>query len=371
MKICYLSNSAIPSSVASSIQIVKMCEAFSKLNNEVTLITINESNSKINFLNYYSIKSKFILKRIKYFKTFPLGMSYYLFSIFSVFYSFRYKPEIYITRNYFTCFLLVILRKKVIMELHHDLNMESRIVRFLVTKFKFLNSPYIKKIIAITQGVKDEYMKKNFVKKNKIIVLPSGSSIKKRFNFLHNKKHFNIGYFGSLFKSRGLNLIKKLASIDKDNSYYLYGDLKNINKFQYKNVHKNIKIHKYVPYKDVPNKLINMDILILPYISSIKVAGDVGDITKFTSPLKLFDYLSAGKIIICSDLKVLKEIIKDNVNAIFVKNYTNAFSWKNEIRKLKNQPDKQLIISKNNYRLSKKYSLNQRAKRILEEINPN
>jgi hypothetical protein len=35
-----------------------------------------------------------------------------------------------------------------------------------------------------------------------------------------------------------------------------------------------------------------MDLLLMPYTSSITVAGDVGDITKYTSPLKLFDYLS-------------------------------------------------------------------------------
>ena len=160
MKICYLSNSSIPSSVASSIQIVKMCEAFSKLNNDVTLITINNSISKIDFINYYNVKNKFSLKRIKQFKTFPVGINYYLFSIFSIFESFKYNPNIYITRNFFTCFLLVILRKKIIMELHHDLEIESRIVKFLVTKFKYLNSKYVKKIVAITYGVKDEYVKK-------------------------------------------------------------------------------------------------------------------------------------------------------------------------------------------------------------------
>ena len=371
MNICYLSNAAIPSSVASSIQIVKMCEAFSELNNEVTLITINDSKSKINFLNYYNVKSKFLLKRIKRFRSFPLGINYYLFSIFSVLESLRYKPEIYITRNFFTCFLLVVLRKNIVMELHHDLKIESRVVRFLVKKFKFLNSAYIKKIIAITHGVKDEYVKKNLIKKDKIIVLPSGSSIEKKFKFSNNKNFLRIGYFGSLFKSRGLNLIKDLAKIDKGNSYHLYGDLNNINKFQYKNLHRNIHLHKYVPYKDIPNELEKMDILLMPYVSSITVAGNVGDITKFTSPLKLFDYLSAGKIIICSDLKVLKEIIKENVNAIFVKNYTSVYSWKNEIQKLKNQPNKQLIISKNNYRLSKNYSLNRRAKIILENIKLN
>ena len=112
MKICYLSNSAIPSSVASAIQIVKMCEAFSELNNEVVLITTNSSKNKQNIFRYYNVKYRFIFKRIKMFKTFPLGFKYYLFSIFSIYKSLKHKPEIYITRNFFTCFLLVLLRKK-------------------------------------------------------------------------------------------------------------------------------------------------------------------------------------------------------------------------------------------------------------------
>ena len=53
------------------------------------------------------------------------------------------------------------------MELHHDLKIESRIVRFLVTKFKFLNSKCVKKIVAITHGVKDEYVKKDLINENK------------------------------------------------------------------------------------------------------------------------------------------------------------------------------------------------------------
>ena len=49
-------------------------------------------------------------------------------------------------------------------------------------------------------------------------------------------------------------------------------------------------------------------------------------------------------------------------------NFTNVYSWKNEIQKLQNQPSKQLIISRNNFKLSKQYSLTNRAKKILEEI---
>ena len=136
-------------------------------------------------------------------------------------------------------------------------------------------------------------------------------------------------------------------------------------------MYKNMHLNDYIPYRDIPNELKKMDILLMPYVSSITVAGDVGDITKFTSPLKLFDYLSVGKIIMCSDFNVLKEAIKEKKNAVFIKNYKNPYSWKNEIKKLKNQPHKQFIISKNNYRLSKKFSLVSRAQKILEEIKVN
>ena len=140
---------------------------------------------------------------------------------------------------------------------------------------------------------------------------------------------------------------------------------------QLKNSNKNIHISNYVPYRDIPKELQKMDILIMPYTSSITVAGNVGDITKFTSPLKLFDYLSVGKIIMCSDFDVLKEAINEKRNAIFIKNFTNPYAWKNEIQKLINQPYRQFIIAKNNYKLSKKYSLINRAKTILEKIELN
>ncbi len=369
MKICYLSNSAMPSSVASAIQTVKMCEALAELRHETILITTNVKKNSQNIFNFYNVKNKFKFIRIKKFSKFPLGLNYYLFSIFSIIESLKYKPELYITRNFFTCFLLVLLNKKIIMELHHDLGIESRIVRFITKKIKFLNSNNVKKIIAITEGVKEEYVTNNIILKKKISVLPSGSSIKENFFFKRKKKFFKIGYFGSLYNSRGLNLVKNLAKIDINNEYYLYGDLNNLNKVNFKNSIKNLYLNNYIPYRDIPKHLLKMDILLMPYVSSITAAGDVGDNTRYTSPLKLFDYLSVGKIIMCSDYDVLKEIIKDKKNAIFIKNYKNIFSWKQEIYKLSNQEDKQFIISKNNFKLSKNYYLKERAKKIIQMVN--
>ena len=366
MKICYLANTAIPSTNASAIQIVKMCETFSKLKNQVTLITANSSNG--NIFNFYNVKTKFRFKKIKYFKKFPLGIKFYLFSLFSIFESIKFKPDIYITRNFFTCFLLILLKKKTILELHHDLDTESRIVRFIVKNYNFFNSKHLVKLIAITNYVKYVYISKYSTKSNKIIVLPSGSSIKENYKYKINKKKINIGYFGSLYKSRGIDLIIKLASIDPENDYYIYGNKKQLKIPISKKTEKNLYLNEYVPYKKISKILLDMDLLLMPYTSSITVAGDVGDITKYTSPLKLFDYLSVGRPIICSNFNVLKEIITENKNAIFVKNYQNVFAWKKEITKLINKPEKMKIISKNNYKLSKKYSHSARALKILDII---
>ena len=111
-----------------------------------------------------------------------------------------------------------------------------------------------------------------------------------------------------------------------------------------------------------------MDVLLMPYQEKIAAAGDVGDIINFTSPLKLFDYIACGKIIISSDVSVLKEILKEKKNVIFVQNFKNVFSWKKEIEKIKNSNTKRFIISQNNLKLSKDYKIKKRAKTFLENL---
>ena len=107
----------------------------------------------------------------------------------------------------------------------------------------------------------------------------------------------------------------------------------------------------------------------MPYQEKIVAAGNVGNIIDFTSPLKLFDYMACGKIIISSKIKVLEEILNEKKNVIFIKNFNNAYAWKKEIQKMKFLNDKRFIISQNNFKMSKKYKLKERAKRILDSLN--
>ena len=368
MKICYLANTAIPSTNASAIQIVKMCESFSKLDHKVLLITTNVSDKKV--FSFYDVKSRFQIKKLGKFKKFPLGLKYYLFSILSIIESIKFKPDIYITRNYFTSFILTVLKKKNILELHHGIEMESRTIRMILKFINFFNSKSLVMLLAITNSVKN-YYKKNFnIDDTKFFVSASGSSIQinSKNQFLKKNKRLNIGYFGSLYKSRGIDLILRLSQIDKENKYFVYGDLNQFKNIKYKFCNRNLHINDYLPYKDISRNISKMDILLMPYKDKIVSAGNVGNIIKFTSPLKLFDYLASGKIILSSNLDVLKEIIRDKKNVIFVRNFKNIYSWKNEIKKIKFLREKGLIMSKNNINLSKNFRIQKRAKEILDRI---
>ena len=55
----------------------------------------------------------------------------------------------------------------------------------------------------------------------------------------------------------------------------------------------------------------------MPSSKILRSAGGVGNIAKYTSPLKLFDYMASGKLIIASNLNVFKEILK----GLMVENY--------------------------------------------------
>ena len=40
--------------------------------------------------------------------------------------------------------------------------------------------------------------------------------------------------------------------------------------------------------------------------------------THFTSPLKLFEYMAAGRAIVASDLPAIREVLRDGENALLV-----------------------------------------------------
>lgn len=365
-KINYVTFSSIPSSLPSSLQIIKTCESLSRNNYDITLIKPGTGNKKFSINKYYGLKHNVNIKEFNRFNSFPRGFNFYLYCFFCLFFILRGEKSITISRNYFICYLLILFQKKVILEIHHDTNIEGRITKFILKYSNFLNRKNLINIVAITKSVKNLFIKKYQVKSEKITVLPSGSSIRiKQLPKFHCNKRFKIGYFGSISRSKGIYTLIKLSKIDQANDYYIYGGIKKeVDKIKKGNSNKNLFLKESIPYTDLSKIMSKMDILTIPYTKNVKSAGEVDDISEYTSPLKLFDYLAVGKVIISSDLKVLREVISSK-NAYFIKNNENIFEWKKNIILAKNNKKKNFIMTRNNFRLSKKYDHINRVKKYL------
>ena len=367
MKIVYLFNSSIPSQNANSLQVVNMCSQIAKMIGEVILITPNTGLKK-SISEHYGIKKNFQIIRIKKFISFPRGLKYYLYSIYSIIIGLRFNPKIFITRNYFTLFILVLLRRKVIFEIHTGLEFEGRINNFIFKNLKILNSKKIINLVFITNSVKKNFFEKYQIKPKKFTILSSASNLTSSYPFAYEKKSLKIGYFGLVNKSRGLDFLFKLSQIDKQNEYHIIGGAReNIDLKRKKTFHKNIFFKEFLPYKKIKNLMNSMDILILPYEKEISAAGNFGNIAQYTSPMKLFDYLGSTKPIIASSLPVLKEILVEKKNCIFIKDL-NVYKWKLIINKLSHNHQLRKIISKNNFFLSKNYTYKKRVQKMFSDL---
>ena len=138
------------------------------------------------------------------------------------------------------------------------------------------------------------------------------------------------------------------------NNYFIYGGKpEEIQKFK-KDIPKNLKIYPSVAYSKIKTYLSKMDILLMPSnTKKLRSSGGIGNIAKFTSPLKLFDYLAAGRIILASENSSYQHILKDNINSILC-NSSNLDKW---LKKFKNISQNKINIRK----LKKKFSKNSKT----------
>ena len=101
--------------------------------------------------------------------------------------------------------------------------------------------------------------------------------------------------------------------------------------------YKNLKILNFVEYSKIPNLLSTFDVLLMPYKKNVFVKAKNLNTADYCSPLKMFDYLAAGKLIISSKLSGINEILKNNTNSIIVED-DDILSWEkaiNNVKKLK------------------------------------
>ncbi len=371
MKIIYITNTRIPTEKAHGYQICKMCEEFSGQGAEIELWVPSRTNRiKQSVPLFYGLKENFKIREIKSFDFFKyyeyLGkLSFWLqgfWFAFKLMFIDAEKNAIIYTRDPEIGWIFSLRGYRTIFELHNWPG-KNNLYRFLIK--------HGDKIVTITKSLKELFLKNNWPE-NKILVAPDGVDLekfdinldkegaRKKINLPLDKKI--ILYVGHLCSWRGADIMADAAKYLTDyQMIFVGGTGQELKDFQdrYKD-RANIKIIPFEKREMIPIYLKAADALILPNKSGSAISE------RYTSPLKLFEYMASGVPIVASDLPSIREVLNEKNCLFFQAN--NSESLAEKIKSLFSDEKLTSQISRQAYLDVKQYAWSERAKKIINFI---
>ena len=376
MKILYISNSIIPSRAANSIHVMKMCQAFAHNGHDVVLLApelkSQYEHNIIDIFEYYGVKKNFKVKKLWH-PNFKVGPFFYTIAIF-FYLIFNRGFNLVYGRFLHGCYISVLLKNKVIFE-SHDPIYDKKSHRPIIFK-KLIKNKYFEKLIVISNELKKMYLERGFLDDDKIQVAHDGAdqviNLNYKINLFGDKNKLKVGYVGHLYKGKGMEVIESISrKLDDDIEIHIIGGLdEDIKMWKEKITNKNVYFYGFVPHKIVSHYINSLDVCLLPNQKVVLTYGadikkDSTNIADFTSPLKLFEYMSHKKPIVASDLPVIREVLNDK-NSILVE-CDNIKLWISSIRKLKSQKEREFIANQS-FKDFYKYTWKNRAFQLVENV---
>lgn len=359
----YISEISLPSKTASPVQIFKMCDAFSSMNYSVSLFTFNNKLSLQILKKNYNIKRK--INIIGYKKN-KIKINFFyriLYSIFVVKYLQNKNNIVIYGRSLLTSIFLSFLKIKNFIEIHQQ---PKGLTLILFNLKKLLLGKKYQKFIFIHKNLIPYFSisKKDYIIKDDAVSLEDFRVRRK------TKIKDECLYTGGLYPGKGLETISKIALKNPKIKFTIYGDRSKASYDTISVVPKNVFLRDFIPYSKIPKVLKQFKIILMPYSEKIMVNAKNSDVSSYISPLKLFEYLASGNIIIASKMPAYAHILKNNFNAFLV-DKNNIDEWSQKINFVLRDKIKIKKIQKNALLTAKKFTWNKRAIEIIKFINKN
>lgn len=184
--------------------------------------------------------------------------------------------------------------------------------------------------------------------------------------FLGLREGFTAGYTGHLYAGRGLELMLTLARRMPDVLFLWAGGEPEAvedwrNRLGQMEVD-NIRLLGFVPNERLPLVQAACEVLLMPYERRIAVSSG-GDTAETASPMKVFEYLAAGRAILASDLPVLREVLNEGNAQLLPPEEFDA--WEEALRRMRKYPDRRARLGEAARQDARRYSWTERAKRAL------
>lgn len=325
MRMLYLSTSYVPSRRASSIQVMKMCQALAQAGHSVTLVTklcpTREEPGVVDDFAFYGVTPDFAILKLPRPKNSGGGIRY-TWEQWRLLRQWREhddQPLVY-SRDLWGGWLATRQGYPVLFEAHGI--PASRVGRSLMRHM--VAAPTFRRLVVISQGLADDLAQAGLLPMNgDVVVAHDGAEALSEAGQIQEKANGHgrarIAYIGHLYPGKGMEIVTALARQLPDQSFNVVGGTeKDRQAWQETGLPLNLVLHGFVSPSQLADCYQNQDILLLPPQCRVVGASGNQDISRWMSPMKLFEYMATGKAIVSSDLPVLREVLAHERNALLV-----------------------------------------------------
>ncbi len=392
MKIALIAPSEIPAMRANTIQVMKMAQACVELNHQVHLISpkgglVGDPQSKKptweELAHHYGLSHRFEIEWLPAHR----DMRRYDFSLRALAAANRFNADILYTRLPQAAAIASRLGKPTIYELH-DIPQGSFGPWMLRA---FMKGSGKRRLVVITNALARDLEKKYGItlKEPFTLVAPDGVDLARYQNLLSPKQSrielktrsqdsslkslndevYTIGYSGHLYPGRGIELMMELASyLPQFNFLIVGGEPAQVEIYRQAAASRglsNLILTGFVPNADLPTYQAACDLLLMPYEGRVS-ASSGGDISRYLSPMKLFEYLACERPIIASSLPVLHEVLHQD-NAVLISD-TQTENWRQAVLSIYQNPSLASSLAVQARKDAASYTWSERARKILHGI---
>lgn len=373
MKIAVIAASTVPSDTANSIQVMKVCQAISQIGHDVCLIVPGDHPYPWESLaSHYGLSTPFEIRWLHcqhHWRRYDLAWNALTFAR-------SWGATLVYTWMLQTAFLARWIQMPVILEIH--MLPSGYLGPFLFRHF--MRGKGKKRLLIITNALRNALEDRCRIKfsAQEVQIAPMGCE-PERYDGLPSpaqaREQLNIpqvttvGYTGHLYPGRGMDILMHLARHFSDVNFLWVGgrseDVSNWRSQLQNEALKNIILTGFIENQYIPLYQAAAEILIMPYQEEVSVSSG-GDTATVCSPMKMFEYLSAGRAILSSDLAVLREVLNDE-NAVLCPPY-DLEQWHCSLARLLADEALRVRLSTQARVDSLQYSWRARSSRTLEDF---